>query len=52
MKKTNDPMLEAFINRSDRGAVDQILVDTYGPPKVKAKKSPKANRNKKNKKNK
>ncbi|MGI9444235.1 MAG: hypothetical protein ACR2N1_17315, partial [Rubripirellula sp.] len=49
MRKTNDPMLEAFINRSDRGAIDQILVDTYGPPKVKAKKNPKANRNKKKK---
>ena len=49
MKKTDDPMLNAFINRSDRNAVDQILIDTYGPPKVKARKNPrtKLNKNKK-----
>ena len=51
MKKTDDPMLNAFINRSDRNAVDQILIDTYGPPKVKAKKNPRTKLNKnKNKK--
>ncbi len=46
MKKTDDPMLNAFINRSDRDAVDQILIDTYGPPKTRGKNTPKANRNK------
>ena len=45
MRKTDDPMLDAFLNRSDRAAVGQILIDTYGPPKIKAKKKPKANRN-------
>ena len=45
MKKTDDPILEAFLNRTDRAAVDKILLDTYGPPKAKAKKNPK-NRNK------
>ena len=51
MKKTDDPMLNAFINRSDRNAVDKILIDTYGPPKVKAKKNPRTKLNKnKNKK--
>ena len=47
MKKTNDPMLDAFLNRSDRAAVDQILLETYGPPKAKAKKKPKTNKQKK-----
>ena len=49
MKKTDDPMLNAFINRSDRAAVDQIMIDTYGPPKARAKKNPKGNRNKQKK---
>ena len=47
MKQTSDPMLDAFLNRSDRAAVDQILLDTYGPPKVKAKKKPKDRKPKK-----
>jgi len=49
MRKTDDPMLDAFINRSDRAAVDQILIDTYGPPKTKGKKNTKASRNKQKK---
>jgi len=48
MKRTDDPMLDAFLNRSDRAAVDQILLETYGPPK--AKKKPKAKPNKQKKK--
>ena len=47
MKQTSDPMLDAFLNRSDRAAVDQILLDTYGTPKVKAKKKPKDRKPKK-----
>ena len=42
MKRTGDPMLEAFLNRSDRAAVDKILLDTYGPlkPSKKLRKKP------------
>ena len=35
MKRTSDPMLEAFLNRTDREVVDKILLDTYGPAKPK-----------------
>ena len=45
MERTNDPMLAAFVNRSDRSLVDQALLKTYGPPK-KAKEN-KKKRNKK-----
>ena len=31
MKKTDDPMLEAFRNRYDRAKVDAVLIKTYGP---------------------
>ncbi|MEZ6129724.1 MAG: sulfatase [Planctomycetaceae bacterium] len=31
MKKTQDPMLEAFLNRTDRTKVDSVLAATYGP---------------------
>jgi N-sulfoglucosamine sulfohydrolase len=33
MARTADPMLKAFFNRADRGVVDKILLETYGPPK-------------------
>ena len=33
MKKTQDPMLAAFLNRNDRAKVDEVLVATYGPKK-------------------
>ncbi len=33
MTKTEDPMLAAFLNRTDRSKVDEILVATYGPMK-------------------
>ena len=33
MKKTEDPMLAAFLNRDDRAKVDEVLVATYGPKK-------------------
>lgn len=49
MKKTDDPILEAFLNRTDRAAVDKILLDTYGPPKAKTKKTPRANQKRKSK---
>ncbi|MEO2026385.1 MAG: sulfatase, partial [Fuerstiella sp.] len=38
MTRTNDPMLPAFQNRTDRAAVDEILLKTYGPPQDSAKK--------------
>ena len=44
MKKTNDPMLEAFQNRDDRKKVDEVMRATYGPrkpKKVRKKKSKK-----------
>ena len=31
MEKTDDPMLEAFLHRTDREAVDAVLLETYGP---------------------
>ena len=37
MQRTNDPMLPAFQNRTDRGAVDQVLLQTYGPMKNNTK---------------
>ncbi len=37
MKRTSDPMLKAFLNRTDRAAVDQVLLATYGPPKESKK---------------
>lgn len=33
MKKTDDPILAAFQNRTNRQKVDEILVATYGPKK-------------------
>lgn len=44
MKKTNDPMLEAFLNRDDRKKVDEVMTATYGqrkPKKIRKKKSKK-----------
>lgn len=35
MKKTDDPMLEAFLNRDDRQKMDEVLTDTYGNWKAK-----------------
>lgn len=43
MKKTEDPMLDAFLNRYDRAKVDAVLLATYGPKKDER---PKANKNK------
>jgi N-sulfoglucosamine sulfohydrolase len=50
MKKTNDPMLKAFENRTDRAIVDQVMVETYGPQKPSGTKKPKNKRDKKDKK--
>ncbi len=50
MKKTNDPMLKAFENRTDRAIVDQVMVATYGPQKPSGPKKPKNKRDKKDKK--
>ena len=33
MKRTEDPMLPAFLNRHDRAKVDEVLIATYGPKK-------------------
>lgn len=47
MRKTEDPMLAAFLNRHDRSKVDAVLRATYGPRKnerEKSKKSPKRTR--------
>ncbi|MCA9137217.1 MAG: sulfatase [Planctomycetales bacterium] len=33
MKKTDDPMLAAFLNRNDRAKVDAVMLATYGPKK-------------------
>lgn len=33
MQQTEDPMLAAFVHRSDRSKVDEILEATYGPKK-------------------
>ncbi len=33
MKKTDDPMLKAFENRTDRSIVDGVITATYGPQK-------------------
>jgi N-sulfoglucosamine sulfohydrolase len=33
MQRTDDPMLPAFENRTDRATVDQVLLKTYGPMK-------------------
>ena len=38
MKKTNDPMLEAYNHNTDRKVVDRVILETYGPPKVKKNK--------------
>ena len=49
MKSTGDPMLAAFQNRSDREAVDAVLLKTYGPKKDERpgrKKNKKKNRKK------
>ena len=47
MKRTGDPMLPALQNRNDRGKVDAIMLETYGPPKVKKPRKKKA-QNKRN----
>jgi len=31
MQRTNDPMLKAFQNKSNRAIVDEVLLETYGP---------------------
>ena len=41
MEKTSDPMLKAFLHRTDRSTVDQVLLATYGPQKASRKKDPK-----------
>jgi N-sulfoglucosamine sulfohydrolase len=35
MRRTEDPMLAAFLNRNDRAKVDEVLLATYGPRKTK-----------------
>jgi N-sulfoglucosamine sulfohydrolase len=52
MKKTKDPILKAFENRTDRTIVDQVLVATYGPQKPSGPKKPKNKQDKKGKKDK
>jgi len=43
MEQTEDPMLPAFLNRSDRSIVDRAMLDAYGSaPKPKTKKPPRA----------
>jgi N-sulfoglucosamine sulfohydrolase len=37
MKQTKDPMLEAFLHRNNRKRVDEIMLKTYGKPKVRKK---------------
>ena len=36
MEKTRDPMLEAFLNKTDRAVVDSVMRKTYGPQKTRA----------------
>ncbi|MFT5300678.1 MAG: N-sulfoglucosamine sulfohydrolase, partial [Mariniblastus sp.] len=33
MQRTDDPMLKAFQNKTNRAIVDQVLLETYGPMK-------------------
>lgn len=48
MEKTEDPMLEAFLNKTDRAVVDEVLVKTYGSLKAKKpRKNPRAKRRQK-----
>ena len=47
MKRTGDPMLKAFLNRTDRTAVDKILRETYGPIKDSTKRKNARKRKKK-----
>jgi N-sulfoglucosamine sulfohydrolase len=35
MEETDDPMLEAFLNRGDRAVVDAAMLRTYGPIKTR-----------------
>jgi N-sulfoglucosamine sulfohydrolase len=49
MRKTEDPMLAAFLHRHDRGKVDEILVATYGPKKDERPKAKKTRNAKKKK---
>lgn len=49
MKKTEDPMLAAFLNRNDRAIVDEILIATYGPRKDERPKAKQAKKGKKKK---
>jgi N-sulfoglucosamine sulfohydrolase len=49
MKKTEDPMLAAFLNRNDRAKVDEVLIATYGPRKDERPKAKKAKNRKKKK---
>ena len=39
MRQTDDPMLDAFLNRNDRAKVDAILLATYGPQKATQKRN-------------
>ena len=41
MRQTNDPMLDAFLNRDDRAKVDNIMLSTYGPKKNEQKRDKK-----------
>ena len=43
MRKTEDPMLQAFLNRTDRARVDAVMESTYGP---KRDESPEARKRK------
>jgi len=49
MRKTGDPMLAAFQQRTDRAAVDKILRATYGPLQQAAKKKGKSKQRRKKK---
>lgn len=49
MRQTNDPMLDAFLNRHDQAKVDDILLATYGPRKDERKRDQKDKAKKKSK---
>ena len=48
MEQTKDPMLAALQHKDDRAKVDEIMLKTYGPPKVKKVRKKKTPRKKKN----
>jgi hypothetical protein len=51
MTRTNDPMLKAFHNRTNRAVVDQVLLETYGPMKGSQKERKNKDKTRKTRKN-